>query len=162
MDGVFFCEKCYLGRKRPRRSSSDNELHATVDENDTRSQSITLPFVGTQESHNKCVFGCERRVLKRLSRVECLEIFIQTNDVYVPYGARTCSHHGEGDSFKVPDDFATSHFPVLVNAEKVASCLTSMKNIVISERNNVFKSQAVHFTNMSDDVLMFETGLNKE
>ena len=82
--------------------------------------------------------------------------------VYVPYRARTCSHRGEGNSFKVPYDFATSHLRVSVNAEEAASCLASMKNVVISERNNVFKSQAVHFSNMSDDVLMFETALNKE
>ena len=134
MDGVFLYQKCYLYRKRPRKSSCDNELPATVDKTDTRSQSITLPFVCTQESHSKCVFGSKRRV----SREECFEIFIQINNVYVPYGAQVCSQTGEGDSSKVPDDFATSYLPVSVNAEEVASYLVSMKNIVISERNNVF------------------------
>ena len=162
MDDLFFCKQWYLDRKRSKRSLPDNELPATVDETDTRSQSITLPFIGTQKFHNKCVFGCERRVLRRLSREECLEIFIQTNNVYVPYSGRFCSHHGEGDSFKVPDDFAISHLPVSVNAEEVASCLASMKNIVMSERNNIFKSQAVHFSNMSDNVLKFEIVLNKK
>ena len=76
------CKKYYLDRKRPRRSSFDNESPATVDETDSRSQSITLPFVGTQKSDNKCVFGCERRVIRWLSREKFLGIFIQTNNVY--------------------------------------------------------------------------------
>ena len=63
-----------------------------------------------------CIWLQKESFLRRLSREECLEIFIQTNNVYVPYGARACSHRGEGDSFKVPDDFATSHLPVSVNA----------------------------------------------
>ena len=70
MDGVFFCRKSYLYRKRPRRSSSDNEVSASVDETDTRSQSV---------------FGCERRVLRQPSTKECLEILIQIINVYVPY-----------------------------------------------------------------------------
>jgi len=112
-------------------------------------------------SHRKCIFGCEKRVLRRLFREDCLEIFIQTREsVYVPYGV--CCSYGKGDSLTVSDGFAASQFSVSLDANKIALCFETMKNMVISEREKTLNSQAVYFSSMSDDVLVFEIGLNRE
>lgn len=68
---------------------------------------------------------------------------------------------GEGDSLTVPDGFAASQFPVSLNANEIALCFKTIKNM-ISERKKALNSQAVRFSSMSDDVLVFETGLIKE
>lgn len=143
VNGTFVCNYCYQGKKRPTMSSSSNEPPATVDETATEKQSITLPF--TQESHRKCIFGCEKRVLSLL-REDCLQIFIQTREsVYVPYGAHVCCSHEEGDSLTVPDGFAASQFPVSLNANEIALCFETMKNMVISERKLI--EESIEFSN---------------
>jgi len=81
--------------------------------------------------------------------------------VYVPYSERVCCFHGEDDSLTVPDGFAASQFFVSLNNE-IALCFETIKNMVISERKKALNSQAVRFSSMSDDVLVFETGLNRE
>ena len=82
LNGTFFCKEFYLHRKRPRRFLSDNERLASVDKTDIRSQSITLPFFGTLESHSKFVFVCERRILKRFSMENRASKYLFKQSIY--------------------------------------------------------------------------------
>ena len=70
-----------------------------------------------------------KKMLFKYKKIKEAFIWQWKNNVYVPNRAHACSQHGEGDFFKILDDFTTSHFPVSVNAEEVASCLASMRNI---------------------------------
>lgn len=95
VNNTIFCLKCYRNKTRLNQRSDENpnveaNTYSNAAKDDTK---ITLLFSKTNVSYKKCIL-CERsdRVLKRLSRDECIEVYINsTRNLFVPYGARVCS-----------------------------------------------------------------------
>ena len=104
------------------------------------------------------MFGCRSRRLRRLTKNECLEMFISMN-VIVKYGVRVYLTHGEGKDFKILDDFHPQNYQVHLAADEITSLIQQLRITVIIERTK--KSEQELFLNMTDEKLNFETGLNQ-
>ena len=92
---------------------------------------INIPSVPSTAT--KCIFRCPSSNLRRLSRYECLDIFIKTN-IFVKYGTRVCIKHGEGKSLQIPNDFNSSQNQLFLSSSEIASVINDFKHIIVNER----------------------------
>ena len=115
---------------------------------------MNLPSVSLNSI--KCLFNCGPRYLRRLTISECLDIHAKKN-VFVTYDSRVCVVHGEGENFKIPDNFDSNKAETSLNNNKILLAFVGFKNMILKEREtNIFKS----FLKMQEKKFIFETGLN--
>lgn len=157
-DEQWYCKACYQIKVKHPSSSTQSVVEENIEQSAIGISSVTLN-INRSIISSKCIFGCQSdRVLRRLSREECLNIYIE-KDIFVPYNARVCCTHGEKDSFLIPEDFTTYDTRVTLSVEEILAVFKTFKNLVLEERNKKVETR-VSFTKMAEEQLLYETGVN--
>lgn len=161
VNNSILCLQCYRKNSRQHETSSETpNTQGNTSTNETNNDvRITLPLLRINQSRSKCIL-CQRtdRAMRRLSRAECIEIYIKSRrNVFVVYGARVCNSHNENELSALSENLSDTYNGLSLNAEEIVASFETMKNLVLSERNT---DSVTLFLNMSNDMLIFETGLD--